>query len=359
VSGVAVDVSDGAVELALESSPPHAFTIATAPSAATPASIRRRVSGVPVSGDGSVLGGGVGVMSLLSDGAWPGDSAAQMVSVRYAIQKTTTGQGSRWIRQRRAGSLVITEREHRPLRHRFSMHTHDEHELLWGADVHFTVEEPDRVWVVPPMLGVWIPAGVEHGGFIAANGSYHCTFFDPEGCPLRWTETTPIVLTEAVRGLLTYTHTRGDEIGPEAHARVERVIFDLIEPVGMSRISLPMPFDERARTVAQALTVDPADDRSLGEWSRAVGASPRNLTRLFDAQTGLGFAQWRAHARVSAAFGHLAAGLDIATVARRVGYSNPSAFARTFKQITGQTPSTYFAQRAEHGPDGLRLPRQE
>lgn len=251
---------------------------------------------------------------------------------------------------------MLTERDHSQAPHQFSMHAHDEHELLWGATVHFTVEHADRVWVVPPMLGVWIPAGVVHGGFIAADGAYNCTFFEPAGCPHRWTDPTPIAMSPAVRELLLHAHQHGDRLGPDVRARAERVVLDLLEPVGLSTICLPMPFDERARTVAQALMNDPADPRSLAEWSRAVGASSRNLTRLFDNQTGLGFTQWRAHARVSAALTHLAAGLDIAAVARRVGYHNPSAFTRTFRQITGQTPSTYFTQHVTvlHRPPAAR-----
>jgi AraC-like DNA-binding protein len=69
-----------------------------------------------------------------------------------------------------------------------------------------------------------------------------------------------------------------------------------------------------------------------------VGASPRTLRRLLLAETGLTFGQWRAQARVRAAVAHLAAGLPVSVVARRVGYQTPSAFVHAFRRLTGTTP---------------------
>jgi AraC-like DNA-binding protein len=235
--------------------------------------------------------------------------------------------------------------------HRFSLHVHDEHELLWGATVRFTVEHGDRVWVVPPMLGVWVPAGVPHGGYIAANGRYSCTFFDPERFPVNWAEPTPVAITPVVRELIRHA---GDRSLPlDVAARIEQLVVDLLEPIATWTVHVPIPHDERARIVANGILTDPADDRGLDAWSRAVNASSRNLTRLFEAQTGMSFTRWRTHARISVALTDLAAGADIATAARRVGYANVSAFGRTFKLITGQAPSEYrsLVSRVSHPRD--------
>jgi AraC-like DNA-binding protein len=237
---------------------------------------------------------------------------------------------------------MLTVRDHSNTEQRFSMHRHDAHELLWGATVELTVEQDDRVWVVPPMLGVLVPAGVMHGGFIASGGAYFATWFAAERCSPPWARPTPVAMSPAVRELIL--HAAAHELAPDIHERVERLVLDLLQPAELSTIGLPMPFDDRARTVANSLIAHPADDRRLVEWGRTVGASTRNLSRLFEVQTGMGFSRWRAHARVGAALADLAAGIDVATVARRVGYSNASAFTRTFRQITGQTPSAYFSK---------------
>ncbi|WP_438453420.1 helix-turn-helix transcriptional regulator, partial [Streptomyces asiaticus] len=67
----------------------------------------------------------------------------------------------------------------------------------------------------------------------------------------------------------------------------------------------------------------------------------RTLSRLFLAETGLTFSQWRTRVRVRAAVGHLATGASVKTTARAVGYRKPSAFIAAFQRVTGQTPGTY------------------
>ena len=83
--------------------------------------------------------------------------------------------------------------------------------------------------------------------------------------------------------------------------------------------------------VAEALLSDMADQRTLANWGRTVGSRVRTRARIFVAQTGLGFAEWRTCARLSAALPLLATGLGVGVVARRVGYTTPSAFVAAFR----------------------------
>lgn len=103
-----------------------------------------------------------------------------------------------------------------------------------------------------------------------------------------------------------------------------------------------MPGDQRAAEVAAGLLADPADDRTLAEWGRQVGASDRTLARAFQAGTGIAFSQWRRLARLRAALPQLAAGQAVSTVARQVGYQTPSAFVAAFRKEIGLTPAAYF-----------------
>ncbi|MFD0552839.1 helix-turn-helix transcriptional regulator [Streptomyces rectiviolaceus] len=108
------------------------------------------------------------------------------------------------------------------------------------------------------------------------------------------------------------------------------------------------PKDPRAREVAEALAADPSDGRPLEAWGRAVGASARTLARLFSAETGLAFGQWRERLRMQAAMPMLAGGMTIEAVASRVGYASASSFVAAFHRIVGLTPRQYFPVRP-HG----------
>jgi AraC-like DNA-binding protein len=83
--------------------------------------------------------------------------------------------------------------------------------------------------------------------------------------------------------------------------------------------------------VAQTLRADPADQRTLRDWGRQVGASERTLARAFTAEAGLPFGRWRTRLRLRAAL--------------RVGYATPSAFVAAFRRETGLTPAAYFRVR--------------
>ena len=125
-------------------------------------------------------------------------------------------------------------------------------------------------------------------------------------------------------------------------------MYDVIRPVRVSSIHLPVPSDDRLTAITDGLLADPGDRRSLADWADDVGASVRTLTRLFATETGMTFSQWRQQARIRAALGPLANGASVGQVARQIGYSNPSAFVHAFHRITGQTPGAYF-NVTEHG----------
>jgi AraC-like DNA-binding protein len=158
-------------------------------------------------------------------------------------------------------------------------------------------------------------------------------------CPIGWPEPTVVAVTALVDALV---HRLVDDgLGPDERARAEAVLWDNLFPVTGAGFALRLPADPRARDVADALLADPADARTLDDWGAAVGASRATLARHFVQDTGLAFARWRTQARVQAALDHLAAGLPVQTVARRVGYTDPSSFIATFRRATGRTPARW------------------
>ncbi|WP_281005270.1 helix-turn-helix transcriptional regulator [Nocardia vinacea] len=108
-------------------------------------------------------------------------------------------------------------------------------------------------------------------------------------------------------------------------------------PVGARR-----PADARAGQVADALTRNPADPRTLTEFAADAATSPRTLARLFLVETGISFGQWRTQIRLAASLPLLAEGLPIARIAGRVGYATPSAYVAAFHRTVGVSPGRYF-----------------
>jgi AraC-like DNA-binding protein len=222
----------------------------------------------------------------------------------------------------------------------FDWHDHDHHQLAWASSGVLVMAAADATWVLPRTRALWIPAGVRHS--VATHGATTMLslYLEPDDCPLTWTEPT-LVEADGLVGALG-AHLVSPDLRPDERRRAEAVLWDLLVPVPVTVLSTTMPSDDRARRVADALLADVTDGRPLSDWGREVGASARTLSRLFVAETGVGFERWRTRARLAAALPLLADGAAVATVAYAVGYGTPSAFVAAFRREIGTTPGEYF-----------------
>lgn len=237
---------------------------------------------------------------------------------------------------------------------RWEAHQHDYNELLWGVRGTLTVETPLGLNVVPAMMGLWIPAGLSHGVQAWNGTTFHCSFIDVSDSPFDTERPSAVSVPVAARELLLYM--RSEAMNPAARSRSEQVIADLLSPLPDGPPALPMPSDDRLLRIAAALLQDPARETSLEEWGNEVGASARNLSRLFAAQTHITFEQWRIQLRIRLAMGLLATGMPISSVARKVGYRTASAFVQSFRRVLGFTPGHYantVASDTQHSLSGV------
>jgi AraC-like DNA-binding protein len=226
----------------------------------------------------------------------------------------------------------------------FDWHTHTDHQLAWAASGVLSVRTRESTWVLPPTRALWIPAGVRHETLSAGAATMRSAYVRPGLCPISWSAPTPVAASPLLAELIGYLEDPRLETGPRAHA--EAVLVDLLQPVAMTTIEVRMPIDDRARSVADGIVADPADDRTLADWGHDVGASERTLARAFLADTGVSFGRWRTLMRVQMALTALASGEPVGRVARRVGYESDSAFVQAFRRETGLTPAAYFRSTA-------------
>jgi len=226
----------------------------------------------------------------------------------------------------------------------FGTHWHSVHQLACSVKGLLRVRSERGTWLLPPSLALWIPAGLPHTTEAAGDAVMRSPYVDPERCPaVDWserTEPTVVAVTPLLRALID--HLVRTDLAVDARSRAEAVLLDELRPVPVTSVSVSEPRDPRARAVAAALAAGPADGRSLEAWGAQVGASGRTLARLFVAETGLAFGQWREQLRMQAAMPYLAEGLPIEAVARRVGYATASSFVAAFHRIVGLTPREYF-----------------
>ncbi|MEU7614900.1 AraC family transcriptional regulator [Micromonospora rifamycinica] len=231
-------------------------------------------------------------------------------------------------------------------------HTHAVPEFLWTTTATATVTTDSRDWLLPPGYGMWIPADVPHAGAIRHPGEGGIMAMDPGHCPVTWKSVTGVRVSPLLRELLAYL-LDADPADP-ARPTAESLVVRLITPCPAHDIAIAMPADQRLRMIAERLLTDPSDQRELADWADFAHASVRTLTRLFRAETGLSFAEWRTRARVRAAIQKLSTGTPVGETARQVGYRKSSAFIAVFQRVTGQTPGTYLTTRPGASPRSRR-----
>lgn len=86
-------------------------------------------------------------------------------------------------------------------------------------------------------------------------------------------------------------------------------------------------------------------DMSVNTLGEKFGLSPSYLSKLFREQTGNGLLGYIQEVRMCRAEELLAKGLNIETVAERVGYISGNTFARNYKKLRGITPGQYKREK--------------
>jgi AraC-like DNA-binding protein/quercetin dioxygenase-like cupin family protein len=223
----------------------------------------------------------------------------------------------------------------------FDWHVHDDHQLAWASAGTLTVLTEGATWVLPPTRALWIPAGLPHETGAAGRATMRSVYVPPALSPVNWAVPTVVAASPLLAEVITYL---GGELTTAHRSHAEALLSDLLTPIPVTVLSVRFPDDQIAGPVARALRDSPADQRTLADWGRAVGASERTLARAFVTGTGLPFGRWRTLLRMQAALSRLAAGEPVGRVAPRVGYETPSAFVAAFRRETGVTPSAYFGR---------------
>jgi AraC-like DNA-binding protein len=241
---------------------------------------------------------------------------------------------------------VLTGPTIRPLGHRerIDWHDHAVHQLVYPLRGVLQVHTGRGVWVVPPNRAVWVPAEVPHAHQANGPTEMRSLIFDPATLTkgtVALTEPTVLVVGPLLREVIR-TLSEEPDLGAEHRHHLEQVALHQLRRAEVLPLMLPTPSDPRLVALCELLAADPADQRSLHELGRQVGAAQRTLSRLFRAETGVTFPQWRAQLRLHHALSLLAAGHPVTRVAMDCGFRTPSAFIEAFRNHFGTTPGRYL-----------------
>jgi AraC-like DNA-binding protein len=226
-------------------------------------------------------------------------------------------------------------------------HRHRRAQLVWATEGVMTVVAAEATWMVPPQRALWIPAGIVHSIRMSGAVAMRTLYIEPDAARALLKDCKIVLMSSLLRELvLEAVRAPLDEDRNGRMSHVEALILDEIGTLGAETLHLPMPRDRRLRVICEALLNEPGRQETLEQWSDKAGASSRTLARLFAAETGMRFVDWRRQARLAAALVRLAEGEDVASVARVLGYASASAFTAMFRESLGKAPRDYFGELA-------------
>lgn len=219
-------------------------------------------------------------------------------------------------------------------------HSHAQGQLLYAASGVLATTTERGTWVSPADRISWTPPCFEHHHRAYGETEIGIVELPDELCG-GLPEHPSVFAVSALLREVVLKLTDGRALRPGVGARLLQVAVDELLDLPENSLYLPEPADDRLLAATGRLHADPADPATLAELGRAVGASERTLSRLFRAELGMSFHQWRTLLRVQHALVHLAQGRSVTGTATLCGWANPTSFIEAFTAIVGQTPGRY------------------
>lgn len=219
-------------------------------------------------------------------------------------------------------------------------HAHPWGQLIYAASGVMRVRTQGMLWIVPPARAIWAPAGIEHEIWARGDFAMRTLYLEPALAADLPQGSFALDVSPLLRELVLHAVSVGMlDDGNDEHVRLAGVIADQIRTSATLPLSLPLPADPRAVRLAERLRDDPACDLELDALARSAGASARTMQRLFLAETGLRFAEWRQRLRLLHGASLLGAGVSVTQAGLDAGYAGTSAFIAAFRKQFGHTPA--------------------
>lgn len=228
-------------------------------------------------------------------------------------------------------------------------HLHDEGHLVYPASGVLSMLTDAGSWIAPWNRAVWIPGGFMHQHRAHGNTDMRIVFMGERFAALL-PERPAVLAVSPLAREATLALTGQRRRAAAVRDRLRMVIIDELTVTPEQPLHLPEPHNDRLRAVTRLVGRDLTDPASLRELGHRVGASERTLSRLFQAETGMSFRQWRTQLRIHHALLLLTDGVSVLDTATACGWSNPSTFIDAFTALVGVTPGNY--QRTLHAPAG-------
>ena len=219
-------------------------------------------------------------------------------------------------------------------------HSHPRAQLLYAVSGVMRIDTPAACYLVLPTTALLLPANAPHAVQMDGSVAMRALFLREDAASRTAARTAVIAVSALLREVILAACAEPLEWALDGRGHhLSELALDEIARATALPLGVAMPQDERLQRVTKALHARPDDPRGLEDFAAMAGASSRTLARLFRAETGIGFRQWRQQIRMIEALGALTRGDTPARAAAIAGYASQPAFGAAFRSLFGMTPS--------------------
>lgn len=228
------------------------------------------------------------------------------------------------------------------------IHQHPRAQLIYAGKGVMRIETETGCWVVPPLRGVWVPAGTDHQVIMLGPVEMRTLYIRPDAAPNLPDYCCLLEVSPLLRALIfALLEEKVDYDQNGRGGMIAALALTELRFLKIPALHLPLPQDTRLERLCRELIANPHATDTLEELADRYPTSSKTLARLFKRETGMSFSQWRQQARLVEALAQLSKGTPIARVADQLGYSSASAFSAMFKRVLAIEPRRYFERVAD------------
>lgn len=226
------------------------------------------------------------------------------------------------------------------------LHRHRWCQFLYARSGIMQVVTHNSSLVVPPLYGMWLPAGTDHAMYATEDVELESLYIDAHAQPAMGTHCRVVLVSELVREFIHYGSTQirqqYDENGSDG-LKI-RVLLELLRELPDAPLRLPLPADTRLADMCTEIQASPSLTHSLEDWALRLNMSPRTLSRHFLSETGMTYQSWRQRQRLLHSLSLLKAGKSVTRTALELGYGSASAYVYAFRQFFGRSPKRFYGK---------------
>lgn len=233
-------------------------------------------------------------------------------------------------------------------------HSHPWAQVAFSATGVIRMTAGHGTYIVPPSRALWIPANVEHRVSVVEDAELRTLYIhQAEGCfgpgpgiadQAPWRDCRVLEVSSLLRELVPHLLVEpGPRTATERERSLTSLVLDELRRARTVPLGVDLPRDKRLRALCEAVLDAPTRHATLEAWARDTGASPRTVARLFRAELGTTFGQWRQQVLLAKAVSLAGRRMPMSRIAAELGYASPSAFSAMVRRSVGAPPSRFLA----------------